>query len=126
MEVTVSDAARSFIEGRGGRLYVWFAPVGRSAFSVQRVAAEVEAAMTATGTRTLALASVPDRPLRALGGPPRESSRLLKARHVAGNRVSLFRPADSACERGLAAICGPAVVIDDVGARPLMLAALCG
>jgi hypothetical protein len=37
MEVTVSDAARSFIEGRGGRLYVWFAPVGRCAFSVQRV-----------------------------------------------------------------------------------------
>jgi hypothetical protein len=28
MEVTVSDAARSFIEGCGGRLYVRFAPVG--------------------------------------------------------------------------------------------------
>lgn len=32
----MSDAARSFIEARGGRLYVWFSPLGRSPFSAQR------------------------------------------------------------------------------------------
>ena len=37
VEVTVSEAARSFIEGRGGRLYVWCPPVGRNSFWVQRV-----------------------------------------------------------------------------------------
>src|SRR5262249_52837017 len=37
VEIDVSTAAARFTAGRGGRLYVWFAPVGRGPWSVQRV-----------------------------------------------------------------------------------------
>src|SRR5437868_3245773 len=59
-------------------------------------------------------------------GPPPELSRLCKARWVAGFQVFLEWRAHSARERGVAAIRGTSVVIDDVCARPLMLAPLCG
>jgi hypothetical protein len=38
MQIDASGPAERYIQSRGGRIYVWFSPVGDSPWSVQRVA----------------------------------------------------------------------------------------